>query len=60
MNLIFIEVLGNLHLPHLLDPLYIIPKWNARIDNYVVSIFGIANLYLAKDGCILFFYDDDF
>ncbi len=45
---------------HLLDLLSNIPKWNAKVDNYVASIFRFANKYLARDGCILFFYYDDF
>jgi hypothetical protein len=49
-----IEVLGNLPISHLLDPLYSIPKWNARVENYVVSIFWFADLYLARDGCLVF------
>lgn len=30
------------------------------MDNYVVSIFGFVNMYLARDGFVLLFYDDDF
>ncbi len=43
----------------MLDLVSTIPKWNARVDNYVVSIFGFVDKYLARDGSILFFYDDD-
>jgi hypothetical protein len=43
-----------------LDPISNIPKWNARVDNYVVSIFGLVDMYLARDGFILLFYDDNF
>jgi len=60
MDLILVEVLRNLLVAHLLDLVLNIPKWNARVENYVASIFGFVNLYLTRDGCILFFYNDDF
>jgi hypothetical protein len=43
-----------------LDPVSIIPKWNARMDNYVISIFSFANKYLTRDGYVFFYYDDHF
>jgi hypothetical protein len=55
-----VEVPKNFHVPHLLDVVSSIPKWNAKVDNYVASIFGFADKYLGKDGCVFFFYDDDF
>jgi hypothetical protein len=45
---------------HLLDVVFNIPKWNAKVDNYVASIFGFVDKYLTRDGCIFFFYNDDF
>ncbi len=60
VDLILVDVLGNLHVPHLLDLVSNIPKWNARVENYVASIFGFANLYLTRNGCVFFFYNDDF
>jgi hypothetical protein len=58
-DLVIAQVLGNLPIPHVLDLVLPIPKWNARVDNYVVSIFGFVDKCIARDGCILFFYDDD-
>jgi hypothetical protein len=46
--------------PHLLDHVSSIPKWNAKVDNYVASISKFVDKYLARDDCVLFFYDDDF
>lgn len=46
--------------PHLLDPISNIPKWNARVNNYVTSIFKFADKYLVRDGCVFSFYNDDF
>ncbi len=43
----------------MLDLVSTIPKWNVRVDNYVISIFGFVDKYLAWDSCVLFFYDDD-
>jgi len=60
VDLIFVEVLGNFPIPHLLDLVCSIPKWNARVDNYVTSIFGFVDNYLTRDGCILFLYNDNF
>jgi hypothetical protein len=59
-NFIIVEIPINLFVLHVLDPISNIPKWNARVDNYVVSIFGFVNKYLARDGFVLLFYDDDF
>jgi hypothetical protein len=60
-DVIIVENLGNLHVPHVLDHVSSIPKWNAKVDNYVVSIFNFVDKYLARDGSVLiFFYDDDF
>jgi hypothetical protein len=59
-NLIIAEVLGNLLVSHVLDLVSIIPKWNVRMDNYVISIFGFADKYFTKDGSIFFYYDDHF
>ncbi len=55
MDFILIELLGNLLISHLSDLVSNIPKWNARVENYVASIFIFANLYFTKDGCVLFF-----
>ncbi len=44
----------------MLDLVSIIPKWNARIDNYVISIFSFVEKYLTRDGSIFFYYDDHF
>lgn len=60
MELIIVEIPRNLLISHLVDPISNIPKWKARVDNYVASIFEFVDKYLARDGCILFFYDDNF
>ncbi len=60
MNLISVEVPRNLHVLHVLDPISNIPMWNVRMDNYIVSIFGFVDKYLARDGFVLLFYDVDF
>jgi hypothetical protein len=60
VHLIFAEILGNFPILHLLDFVSSIPKWNAKMDNYVTSIFGFADNYLTKDGCIFFLYNDNF
>jgi hypothetical protein len=59
-RLIIVEVPGNLPILHLFDVVSNIPKWNAKVDNYVASIFGFVDKYVVRDGCILLFYDDDF
>jgi hypothetical protein len=51
---------SNLHVLHVLDLVSSIPKWNVKVDNYIVPIFGFADKYVARDGSIFFFYDDDF
>lgn len=60
MDLIIVEVPQNLHVMHVLDPISSIPKWNVNVDNYIVSIFIFVDKYIAKDGSIFFFYDDNF
>jgi len=60
VNLIIAKVPRNLHVVHVLNPVSSIPKWNARVDNYIASIFGFANKYIAKDESIFFFYNDNF
>jgi len=59
-HLIIVEAPRNLHVPHLLDLVSSIPKWNARVDNSVISIFEFVDKYFARDGSMLFFYNDDF
>ncbi len=59
-DLILAKVPGNFPVPYLLEIISSIPKWNARIENYVASIFRFADKYLMRDGCILFFDNDDF
>jgi hypothetical protein len=44
----------------MLDPTSIIPPWNAKVDNYVVLIFELAKKYMARNGFIFLFHDDDF
>ncbi len=60
MDLIFVEVLRNFLVLHMLEHISSIPKWNAKVDNYVTSIFGFADNYLTRDGCVLFVYNDNF
>jgi hypothetical protein len=60
MDLIIVEVLGNLPIMLVLDHVSNIPKWNVRVENYVVSIFGFVDKYLARIGSTLLFYDHDF
>jgi hypothetical protein len=55
VDLIIVEVPRNLPILHVLDNVSTIPKWNAKVDNYVASIFGFANKYLVRDGCAFFF-----
>ncbi len=59
-NLIIIEILGNLHVLYVLDLVSNIPKWNARVDNYVVPIFGFVGEYVTTNGYVHLFYDDNF
>jgi hypothetical protein len=59
VDFIIVKVLGNLPIPHVLDLVSTIPKWNARVDIYVVSIFGFVDKYFARDGSVLFFDNDD-
>jgi len=60
VSLIFVEVPRDLPISHLLALILSIPKGNARVNNYVVSTFRFVDKYLVRDGCILFFYDNDF
>ncbi len=59
-DLIIGEVLRNLAILYMLDPTSIIPPWNAKVDNYVVLIFELAKKYMARNGFIFLFHDDDF
>jgi hypothetical protein len=59
-NFIIAKVVGNLPIPHVLDHVSNIPKWNARVENYVISMFDFVNKYLVRNESILLFYDDDF
>jgi hypothetical protein len=59
-NLIIAKVPRNLHVVHVLNPVSSIPKWNARVDNYIASIFRFAGKYIARDESIFFFYNDNF
>jgi hypothetical protein len=60
MELVIVEVPKNMFILHLLDLVFNIPKWNAKVDNYVASIFKFVNKYLTGDGRVLFFYNDNF
>jgi hypothetical protein len=55
-DVIIVENLGNLNVPHVLDHVSSIPKWNAKVDNYVVSIFNFVDKYLARDESVLIFF----
>jgi hypothetical protein len=57
--LLIVEVSCNLLVPFVSTPPIVVPFWNRHIDNYVYKIFGFANKYLANNGAILIFYDDD-
>jgi hypothetical protein len=59
MDLVIGEVLGNLAILYVLDSALVIPPWNAKMDNYVVLIFELAK-YMARNGFIFLFHDDDF
>jgi hypothetical protein len=59
MDLIIAKIPRNLPIPHVLDIASTIPKWNAKVDNYVASIFGFADKYLVRDGYVLFFHNDN-
>ncbi len=55
MDVIIVENPGNFLVPHVLDLVLSIPTWNAKVDNYVVSIFDFVDKYLTRDGSILLF-----
>jgi hypothetical protein len=43
-----------------LDPASVIPPWNAKVGIYIVLIFELAKKYMASNGFIFLFHDDDF
>ncbi len=57
--LLIVKVLSNLPVPLVSTTTTIVPFWNCHIDNYAYKIFGFANKYLADNGAILLFHDDD-
>lgn len=44
---------------YVLEP-FLVPQWNTRTNNYVVSIFGFVDKYLYPNGCMFLFHDDNF
>jgi len=53
-------MLGDLFVPHVFDGFGVTLNWNAKMYNYVVSIFGFVNKFFTSHGSILLFHDDDF
>jgi hypothetical protein len=56
VDFIIEEVPSNFWVLHLSNPPYVIPPRKTKVHNYVVSIFGFANRYMASkyDNVILF------
>ncbi len=59
LQLVFANVLGNLHVPLISRNLDDILAWNKKIDEYIVGVFDFAHMFLASNGVVLLFHPYD-
>ncbi len=57
VQLVFIDVLGNLFVPIVSRNPDDIPVWNMKIDEYIVGVFDFAHMFLAFDGVSCYFIE---
>jgi hypothetical protein len=60
VQLIFVDVLGNLLVPLISRNPNDIPTWNRKVDEYIVKVFDFSQIFLASNGVVLLFHLDDF
>jgi len=60
VQLVIVDVSGNLYVPFISKNISNIHAWNWKVDEYIVAIFDFTNKFLAFNGAVLFFHQDDF
>ncbi len=59
VQLVSIDVFGNLLVPLVSRNPDDILVWNMKVDEYIVGVFDFAHMFLAFDGVVLLFHRDD-
>jgi len=59
IDLIIADIPENLPVPSISNPSSVVPPWNSRDPEYVVSIFGFTSHYLQNDGALLLIHNND-
>ena len=59
IDLIIADIPENLPVPSVSNPPSVVPPWNSRDPEYVVSIFEFASHYLQNDGALLLIHNND-
>jgi hypothetical protein len=59
VNLVPIDVLFNLPIPHVFELLSLIPRWNRHLDNFIESIVVFADKFLSNKGVVIIMHVDD-
>lgn len=59
MNLVLVDVLGDLPVPFVSPSSAEIHVWTRLVEDYVVFVFNFADKFLASDGAILLFHLDN-
>jgi hypothetical protein len=59
VQLVIVNVLGNLHVLLVSRNPYDIPTWNQKVDEYIDVVFDFIEKFLASYGAILLFHPYD-
>ncbi len=59
VQLFFANIPRNLLVPLMSRNLDDIPKWNKKVDEYIVGVFDFAHIFLASNGAVLLFHPGD-
>jgi len=59
VQLVIVDVHGNLHVPFVSRNPNDIHVWNQKVDEYITIIFDFAKKKLASNGVVLLFHPDD-
>jgi hypothetical protein len=59
VQLVFANVLGNLHVPLISKNPNDILAWNKKVDEYIVGVFDFAHMFSASNGVVLLIHPYD-
>jgi hypothetical protein len=59
VQLVIIDILGNLTIPFVSRNPFDIIAWNRKVNEYIAAIFDFAKKFLAFNGVVLLFHTND-